>query len=124
MHFYKMLLKGLEQNGEFKIPKFGIFKVKLIDEQQIRTNKGRNAQKEIQYIYIPSKYVIEFSPSGYFTKSVNSGFTPVIKRKDLKDNTPKFHKKGTSVEVVADLFNSSIDRQQKFQKKEEEKKGE
>ncbi len=120
MHFYKMLLEGLKTNGEFKIPKFGIFRVKFVEEQQIRTNKGRNAQKEVQYIYIPSKYVIEFTPSAYFNKSVNSGFTPITKRKDLQDN--KKHHKRTNLEVVADLFNSSVKRQQKS-KKGKEKKG-
>lgn len=120
MHFYRMLLEGLKSNGEFKIPKFGVFKIKLVEEQQIRTNKGRNAQKEVQYIYIPQKYVIEFVPSAYFNKSVNSGFTPITKRKDLQEDTTQ-HRNEPNLKVIADIFNSSVERQQQFQKRKEEK---
>lgn len=121
MEFYKMMLEDLEKNGEFKIPKFGTFKVSYIEEKQIKTNKGKGS-KEIQYIYIPARYEIEFIPNEYLRKSINSDFVPITKRKKLKSKEPKFARSASVVNVVANLYQASAKRYQEQIKNQEKEK--
>lgn len=111
MRLYEMMLDELKVNGEFRVPKFGIFKVTHIEEKQIIGSDGEKKK----YIYVPERYEISFSPSKYLIRSINEGeFTPVIDisppSKEVKGKKPR---EKTMVNVTADLLQSALARQQK-----------
>ncbi len=109
LKLYEMMLDELKVNGQFKIPKFGVFKVTHVEEKQIISSDG-NKKK---YIYVPERYDISFTPSKYLKRSINEGGFKPITKIDSSENEHKYRRQETLTNVTADLLQCALERQQK-----------
>lgn len=117
--FYRLMLEQLKINGVFKIPKFGVFTLHQSKEREMVSSDSND---EKQYIYVPSKYYVTFTPSKYLERSLNSGFKIVDKAEDLANKKVRKSRSASVTEVTANLFQTAIENKRRIEKAEEERR--
>ena len=106
---YKIFLRQLETNGIFKMPKFGIFKLKAKEEKEMKVGDPVNGG--YQYIYVPEENYLIFSESKYLSRAINSDFKPVYKKVEsvVESDKRKYEilRNPTMKETVSYLFDKA-----------------
>ena len=105
---YRIYLRQLEVNGIFKMPKFGIFKISVKEEKEMKVGDPVNGG--YQYIYVPEERSLTFSESKYLHRAINSDFKPVYKKVESVENEKRKYERlydPTMKETVSYLFDKA-----------------
>lgn len=117
---YVLMLQTLESNGEFRVPKFGTFRLRTKPEKIV---KRKDSNGDMVFYHIPAENYVVFEPTKNFTRAINSDFKPKLINEKKQKNVPKNPrlKNPTVMCTAVDIMNRSIAQQNKQNNKKEKR---